>query len=55
MIPSVAKEAGNSISVGDNSTYSNGGNRKNKCSSEKSEVGTRNRVAKKGFICYGHR
>ena len=56
MTTSVAEEAGNAISVGDNRTCSDGGSRKNKhSSSEKSGTGTRDKVAKKRLLCYKHR
>jgi len=52
---SVAEKAGNAASAGDNRAYSNGGSRKNKCSSsKKSGAGTRNRAAEKGPLCYGN-
>ena len=52
---SVAKEVENATSVGNNQAHSNGGSRKNKYSREKSEIGTRDRAAKKGPLYYGHR
>jgi len=51
----MTKGAENSTSVGDNSTRSDGENRKNKCSGERSGAGTRDKVAEKGLICYGHK
>jgi len=51
---SIAEEAGNAISVDDNRICSDEGSRKDKhSSSEKS--GTRDRIAKKGPLCYGYR
>jgi len=53
---SVAEEAENATSVGNNRACFNRGSGKNKySSSEKSRAGTRDRVAKKGPLCYGHR
>ena len=53
---SVAEEARNAISADDNMAHPNRGSRKDKCnSSKKSGAGTRNRVAKKGPLYYGHR
>jgi len=52
---SVAKEAENATSVSNNWAHSDGGSRKNKYSREKSGTGTRDRVAKKGSLHYGHR
>ena len=53
--PSVAKEAENTTSAGDNSAHSDGRSRKNKCNSKKSGARTRNRIVKKRPLCYGHR
>ena len=53
MTPSVAKEVGNATSAGNNRTCSDGRSRKNKYSSKK--LGTRDRVAEKELLCYGHR
>jgi len=52
----VAEEAGNATSAGDNRTHSNRGSKKNKhSSSKKSRAETRDRVAEKGLLYYGHR
>ena len=56
MTTSVAEKAGNATSAGNNKVCSDKGSRKNKhSSSEKSRIGTRDRVAKKGLLYYGHR
>ena len=56
MTTSVAEEAGNATSVGNNRTHSDRGSRKDKYSdSEKLEAGTRDRVAEKGSLRHGYR
>ena len=53
---SVAEEAENATSVGNNRACFDGESRKDKhSSSEKSGAGTRDRIAKKRSLCYGYR
>ena len=54
-ITSVAKEAGNTTSTGNNKAHSDRRSRKNKYSSKKSGAGTRNRVAEEGSLYYRYR